>query len=98
MEYTYVSACWRRGTSRTKVNQIPPSTNCCTPNSRGIMARGSSLLLRVARNVATPRTESDPPAAKLAVAEKHMRDWVEREGTSDRRNLQVGNERTLNDA
>ncbi len=54
-------------------NHSTPSTICWKPNSKGIAANGISSLRRVARNVATPKTDNPVPAMKLAVAEKHIR-------------------------
>src|ERR1700687_177103 len=42
------------------------------PKRRGIIAKGSSDRRSAFLMVATPMTESDVPATKLAVAEKHM--------------------------
>lgn len=44
-----------------------------TKNSAITKNDGISSLRRVARNVATPKTDNPMPAVKLAVAEKHMR-------------------------
>lgn len=68
----YVIVCLRTGASCAKVTQITPSTSCCTPNSKGIIAKGISPFREALRSAAMPSTESAVPATKLAVAEKHI--------------------------
>jgi hypothetical protein len=60
------------GASWQNVSQITPSMSCWIPNRSGIIAKGSSVLALVLLIAATPITDSDVPAMKLAEAEKHI--------------------------
>jgi hypothetical protein len=69
--YAYVATA-DGNTEEVKESHTKPSIICWTPKRSGILAKGRYDLFLALASVAPPTAASDPPATKLAVAEKHI--------------------------